>query len=145
MRSRRKLFFGFTLLELLFAIGIVAFLAIIAIPSYYHYVRKSHYSEIVESADMYKNSVAYCLGAKSGTYIECDGGGNGIPPNIPAGTGVGGVQSITVTDSVVTIVPRSQNGILPADTYIMTPTFRNGVITWKTTGGACAKNYVSNC
>lgn len=136
---------GFTLMELLIAIAIVAILAAIAIPSYLTYVRKSQFSEIVQTADTLKVSVAQCA-QRLGDPATCVGGSNGIPANIAAGTGVGQVDSVTVTaGGVITVTPRATNGFVAGDTYILTPNYTANGITWTASGGGCTNGYASGC
>ena len=135
---------GFTLMELLIAITIVAILAAIAIPSYLHYVKKSQFSEIVTTADTMKVAVATCM-EKLASVTGCSGGAEGIPANVAAGSGVGQVDSISVANGVVTIVPQASNGFVAGDTYVLTPTYNANGITWLASGGACAKGYAPGC
>ena len=143
--AMKKVVSGFTLLELLISIAIVAVLAAIAVPSYLHYMKKSNFSEVVRVGDSYKTAVASCLEGRAGTLADCDGGSYGIPANIASGSGVGQVDSVTVSNAVITITPQETNGINATDTYVLTPTHSADGITWTASGGACSSGLVSGC
>ncbi len=143
MRIRIKNNLGFTLLEILIAVAIVAVLAAIAIPSYMHYMSKSHYSELIQMGDRYKIAVAFCLEDTKGVMASCDGGAYDIPDDISSGSGIGQVDAVSVVDSVITVTPKAENGISASDTYILTPTYSSNGVTWTVSGGGCADGLIS--
>jgi len=129
---------GYTLMEVILAIGIVAALAAIALPTYLMYSDRSRFSEVVMAAERYKNSVAVCINSNQGTS-GCNAHSNGILGNMTTPTGI--VNSVTVTDGQITAVPTNSGNFTSADTYILTPTYTPQSITWTASGGACAKGY----
>jgi type IV pilus assembly protein PilA len=131
---------GFTLIELMVTVTIVAILAAVALPTYVNYTRRAHYSEIVSATSPYKVGVLECYQTIA-TLTGCDGGQNKIPPNVSAPQGA--VASITVSNGVITVTPVAENGIPASDTYILTPTVINTTLIWAASGGAVSDGYAS--
>jgi prepilin-type N-terminal cleavage/methylation domain-containing protein len=132
---------GFTLVELLITIAIIGVLTSVAVPTYRHYLLKARYSEIVSATGPYKLAVIACY-YKTNDLAQCDGGTNGIPANITAGTGPGRLDSLTTINGAIIARPKNLDGLVTADSFVLTPTVTaSGVLTWGTGGSGVIKGY----
>ena len=76
---------GFTLIELMVVIGIIAILSAIGIPAYQNYLRKAALTDLLQTFVPYRTAIELCALDHGGLTV-CDGGSNGISFAIPANT-----------------------------------------------------------
>lgn len=132
---------GFTLIELLIAIAIVGILAAVAVPSYQSYMRRAHYTEIVQAAAPYKLGVDECY-QTTGDLSQCKAGEHGIPANLASEQGTGLIDSITIeAGGKIVVTPQEKYGISANDSYELTPTVKNGRLVWSTGGKGVTNGY----
>lgn len=76
---------GFTLIELMVVIGIIAILSAIGIPAYQNYLRKAALTDLLQTFVPYRTAIELCA-LDHGGLTPCDGGSNGIPRRQPRAT-----------------------------------------------------------
>ena len=138
MKSEMKKQSGFTLIELMIVVAIVAILAAVALPAYQTYTQKARFTEVVSATGPYKTAIEVCIQTNGITALSatnnCNQGTRGVPANIASAAG--NVASVTVTDTTNAItatgVAASFGGT--AHTYVITPTITAGKVTWAASG-----------
>ncbi|WON76339.1 prepilin peptidase-dependent pilin [Serratia sp. UGAL515B_01] len=69
---------GFTLIELMVVIAIIAILSAIGIPTYQRYIQKAAMTDMLQAMAPYKMAIEMCS-LENGTPSECNAGTKGIP------------------------------------------------------------------
>ncbi|WP_271460730.1 prepilin peptidase-dependent pilin [Pantoea leporis] len=69
---------GFTLIELMIVIGIVAILSAIGLPAYQNYLQRAALTDMLQTMVPYKTAVELCAIERGGP-AQCQAGEHGIP------------------------------------------------------------------
>ncbi|BBS35810.1 prepilin peptidase-dependent pilin [Enterobacter sp. RHBSTW-00901] len=115
---------GFTLIELMVVIGIIAILSAIGVPAYQNYLRKAALTDMLQTFIPYRTAIELCA-LDHGGVESCDGGSNGIPS--PTTTRY--VSGMSVVKGIVILTGQeSLNGL----DVVMTPQWNdgNGMTGW---------------
>jgi len=127
---------GFTLIELMIVVAIVAILAAVALPAYQDYTRRARATEVVAATGGYKVGVEVCA-QSLGTVTGCDAGTNGILAAIASVVGTSRVAAMSVKDGVITGTGTPDTGDGTTGCSIsLTPTLDQGRVLWAPTTGA---------
>lgn len=136
---------GFTLIELMIVVAIVAILAAIALPAYQKYTARAKFSEVVTATNGVKQQVELCIFDK-GALTGCTSGAvTGVGPgyNIRTKTDYATkyIESIEVTNGVITAKAIQGQGLNGAE-FKLTPEPKGaGQIEWTfDTSSSCKTN-----
>jgi type IV pilus assembly protein PilA len=140
--SRQRSSAGFTLIELMIVVAIIAILAAIAIPAYQDYLVRAQVSE----------GFVLAGGAKAADWDFVSNTGRFPPNNESAGlaknVSIKGqyVSSVDVTNGVIRVLfdgPRANDTIRPSSKYVMlSPITHAGSIDWTCTASTIDHKYL---
>jgi len=142
--SRQRLSAGFTLIELMIVVAIIAILAAIAIPAYQDYLIRAQVTE----------GMSLASGAKSAVWDFVSNTGEYPSSNASAGlatdTDIKGsyVSSVDVKGGKITVAFQGAkaNQAIRNAVFVLSPTTVGGSITWSCTPSTLDGKYLpSNC
>ena len=116
---------GFTLIELMVVIGIIAILSAIGVPAWQNYLRKAALTDMLQAFMPYRTAIELCALDRGGPQA-CSAGSNGVPS--PTTTRY--VSAITASQGTVTLTGQESLSGLQVS---MTPVWDNasGLTGWQ--------------
>ena len=149
----KKMQQGFTLIELMIVVAIIGILAAVAIPAYQNYTLKAKFTEVISAVGPIKLALELCV--QDGTCVNATNNGfnttttvlGNTASNIPVMPAASKYyDSLTLsTAGLLTAAPLVVDGLLAAETYILTPTVAGGRVTWVASGGCKTRSAGAIC
>ncbi|MFL6587560.1 MAG: pilin [Luteimonas sp.] len=143
----KKMQKGFTLIELMIVVAIIAILAAIALPAYQDYVARSQVSEAMSLTSGAKTAVAEFY-ADKGTWPAT----NAVAGLATNGASISGkyVRSVALsTGGNITATMKAVGSVsqkVAGGTFILVPTDAGGSVTWTCNTGSINDKYLpSSC
>ena len=134
---------GFTLIELMIVVAIIAILAAIAIPAYQDYTIRAQISDGLSLASGSKTAVAEYY-QQRGAYPATN-----AAAGVAAAASIRGnfVSSTTIAGGVITVAYNTaqSNAKISGSTVILSPTDRGGSIEWGCTSAILDRYLPSQC
>lgn len=139
----RKECSGFSLIELMVVVAIVALLAAVALPLYVNYLKRAAYAEVVTNMTTVQAAINACFGQEV-SLAKCDTADK-IGAVLPSKT-TGALNNLIVgaSTAIVTATPNAYKGIAISETCVLTPSVSplTGGLDWIFSGPCVDDGYI---
>lgn len=130
---------GFTLIEVMVVVAIVAILSAIAVPGYQNYIRKAALIDVLRTVTTFKTGIELCS-FDSPSFTGCNSGQGTIPADSPGRY----IKMIKAENGVISATGDSSLSTLSL-TATPTKNDTNGITAWATTCESTQENLKKLC
>jgi len=138
--GQRRSQHGFTLIELMVVIAIVALLAMIAVPYYADHTQRAKVAGALSGIASIRTAVALCI-QQRGQPGGCSSGTHDIPAAIAAndaGSQISYVDQLSVSNGIIQLTSTGVDSDGTPLALVLTPETGNpAAIVWKLSGNGC--------
>ncbi|MDE1892986.1 MAG: pilin [Xanthomonadaceae bacterium] len=138
MKNTQK---GFTLIELMIVVAIIAILAAIAIPAYQDYLIRAQVSEGAVLTDGAKTAISEFY-SNTGTFPSTNASAGLASPASIAGKYVSQVNVGTTAGRIIATFGPGANTAIQTATFVLSATTNSGSIAWTCTRSTVAQKYL---
>jgi len=131
---------GFSLIEIMIVIAIIAVLVAAALPSYQKYTKRAHYLEVIHAAAPLKLAVTECYTIEN-SLRPCQSGHYSIPRAAGPFTNTLIQSTRVLSGGVIHIIPNATFGIQSTEDYLLTPSESPLGLQWRASGGGVTAGY----
>ena len=131
---------GFTMIELMVVIAIIALLAMVGVPQYLNQTQRTKLTGALAGAESYKLAVESCIQEKA-ALAGCNAGTGEIPLGIPTGNNgntIRYIDSIGVSNGLITLTSTGKANDGANMVLTLTPSVGPTSTNWAMAGSGCA-------
>ena len=137
----KKMQKGFTLIELMIVVAIIAILAAIAIPAYQDYLIRTQVSEGAVLTDGAKTAVSEFY-SNTGTFPSKNASAGLATAASIAGKYVSGVDISATAGQIVATFGTGANKAIQSQTFVLSAITHSGSISWSCTKSTVSQKYL---